>query len=51
MSAEDMRTEVCEVFAVPMGLCEDDTKNKRLFKFRLLAEGRKWLEKFVCSNN
>lgn len=38
MSAEEMCTEVCEVFAVPMGLSVEDIKSKRFFKYDYLQK-------------
>ena len=33
MSAQEMRSEICRVFAVPMGLCEVDIEAEKLFPF------------------
>lgn len=36
MSDDDMRREICCVFATPMGLSEDDIKNNNYFLFQYL---------------
>ena len=36
MSDVDVRREVCEVFAVPMGLSDNDIKTNNLFPFTYL---------------
>lgn len=36
MSAQEVRSEICQVFATPMGLTESDIKNERLFSFTYL---------------
>ena len=38
MSEEEVRTEICEVFSVPMGLKEENMKNKRLLEFHFLQK-------------
>jgi hypothetical protein len=36
MSDDDVRAEICQVFAVPMGLVEEDLKSGHLFPFSYL---------------
>ena len=36
MSAEDIKVEVCRVFASPMGLSEDDITEQKIVEFRFL---------------
>lgn len=38
MTAEDVKREICEVFATPMGLEESDIKNNQLFPFTYLQK-------------
>lgn len=33
MTAEEISSEICRVFAVPMGLSDDDIRNQEMFTF------------------